>query len=250
MIVKYLLAALVAGLVAGGVMTVAQQVKVVPLILHAEEYEGGAPAHEHSAKAENSTFGELAGSLFLPSPAFAHGAEEHDHDEGGLLFGVSRFGGTLMANLVAGAGFALLLAGISLVSGRDITLANGIFWGACAWLAVHMLPSLGLPPELPGFPAADLDARQIWWVSAVALSGAGIWLLALRDEAWAKVLGLVLIAAPHLWGAPQPESIDSAVPAILAAEFAVAALATTLVFWLVLGLLMGLANRKIAGAEA
>ena len=41
MVVKYLLAALVAGLFSGALMTVAQEARVIPLILHAEEYEGG-----------------------------------------------------------------------------------------------------------------------------------------------------------------------------------------------------------------
>jgi len=41
------------------------------------------------------------------------------------MFGMSRFSGTLLANLVTGAGFGLLLAGFSLVSGHPITVANG-----------------------------------------------------------------------------------------------------------------------------
>ena len=52
MIVKYLLAALVAGLFSGALMTVAQEARVIPLILHAEEYEGSAA---EPAPAENGT---------------------------------------------------------------------------------------------------------------------------------------------------------------------------------------------------
>ena len=55
MIVRYLLAALVAGLIAGALQTVVQHAKVVPLILEAEKYEGGAPAaHEHTSGLELS----------------------------------------------------------------------------------------------------------------------------------------------------------------------------------------------------
>lgn len=261
MIVRYLLAALVAGLFSGALMTAAQEARVVPLILHAEEFEGG----EETASAtdgttpttggaattqEHSSFGavllDVASYLSPVSVAYAHEGEAHE--EGGIMFGMSRFSGTLLANLVTGTGFALLLAGFSLVSGHPITVANGALWGAAGWLAVHMLPAIGLPPELPGFPAADLTQRQIWWVATVLLSAGGLYLLFLKPGLVAKVAGIVLIAAPQVYGAPQPSDISSNVPAVLGAEFAVAALATTLFFWIVLGLALGFANEKVAKA--
>jgi cobalt transporter subunit CbtA len=262
MIVRYLLAALVAGLFSGVLMTAAQEARVVPLILHAEEFEGGeeaAPAAEGTTPAtegavhtqEHSSLGavilDVASYLSPVSVAYAHAGEEHD--EGGIMFGMSRFSGTLLANLVAGTGFALLLAGFSLVSGNPITVANGALWGAAGWLAVHMLPAIGLPPELPGFPAADLGDRQAWWIATVILSAAGLYLLFLKQGIVAKIIGLALIAAPQVYGAPQPSDISSNVPAVLGAEFAVAALATTLFFWIVLGLSLGFANEKIAKAD-
>lgn len=261
MIVKYLLAALVAGLFSGALMTAAQEARVIPLILHAEEYEGGeeAPAetapgaetqpqatHEHSALDVGAAVLEFASYLSPVTPAYAHSGEHED--EGGIMFGMSRFSGTLFANLVTGAGFALLLAGVSLVTGNPITVANGALWGAAGWLAVHMLPAIGLPPELPGFPAAELADRQVWWIATVALSAGGLYLLILKDGIAAKVAGIALIAAPQVYGAPQPSDIASNVPAVLGAEFAVAALATTLFFWIVLGLSLGYANEKIAKA--
>ena len=260
MIVRYLLAALVAGLFSGVLMTAAQEARVVPLILHAEEFEGeAAPAGEGTtptttdgaaATQEHSSLGavilDVASYLSPVSVAYAH--EGEDHEEGGIMFGMSRFSGTLMANLVTGTGFALLLAGFSLVSGHPITVANGALWGAAGWLAVHMLPAIGLPPELPGFPAADLTQRQIWWVATVVLSAAGLYLLFLKPGIVAKIAGLVLIVAPQVYGAPQPSDISSNVPAVLGAEFAVAALATTLFFWIALGLSLGFANEKIAKA--
>jgi cobalt transporter subunit CbtA len=261
MIVRYLLAALVAGLFSGALMTAAQEARVVPLILHAEEFEGGeetAPATDGTTPTtggaattqEHSSFGavllDVASYLSPVSVAYAHEGEAHE--EGGIMFGMSRFSGTLLANLVTGTGFALLLAGFSLVSGHPITVANGALWGAAGWLAVHMLPAIGLPPELPGFPAADLTQRQIWWVATVLLSAGGLYLLFLKPGLVAKVAGIVLIAAPQVYGAPQPSDISSNVPAVLGAEFAVAALATTLFFWIVLGLALGFANEKVAKA--
>lgn len=262
MIVRYLLAALVAGLFSGALMTVAQEARVIPLILHAEEYEGGeaepaAPAatdtevepgaaHEHSSLRIGAALSEVTAYLSPISVAHAH---EGEHEDGGIMFGMSRFSGTLMANLVTGAGFALLLAGVSLVTGNAITVANGALWGAAGWLAVHLLPAIGLPPELPGFPAAELGDRQAWWGATVVLSAVGLYLLILKDGIAAKVAGIALVAAPQVYGAPQPADIASNVPAVLGAEFAVAALATTLFFWIVLGLSLGYANEKIARAD-
>ncbi|ASY57272.1 MULTISPECIES: CbtA family protein [Sinorhizobium] len=261
MIVKTLLAAVVAGLIAGVFMTGAQELRVTPLILHAEEFEGEAPAatgqpageqpatdhQQHSSLKGSQMLGEMLAALSPVTPAYAHEGEEHE--EGGIMFGMSRFSGTLAANLVTGAGFSLLLAGISLMIGYPITLANGALWGAFGWLAVHLLPAVGLPPELPGFPAAELGDRQLWWGATVLLSAVGLYLLALRPEIVAKLAGLVLVAAPHLYGAPQPLDISSNVPAVLGAEFAVAALATTLAFWLVLGIVSGFINDRFLRAH-
>lgn len=265
MIVRTLLAAIVAGLIAGVFMTGAQELRVTPLILHAEEFEGEAPAateqpaaqpgaaqpaaenhDQHSSLKAVSPFGAFLDALSPITPAYAH---EGEHEEGGIMFGMSRFSGTLMANLVTGSGFGLLLAGVSLVIGYPITLRNGALWGACGWLAVHMLPAIGLPPELPGFPAAELGDRQTWWLVTVALSAVGLYLVVLREEIVSKVAGLVLIAAPHVYGAPQPVDITSNVPAVLGAEFAVAALATTLAFWIVLGVVSGFINERFARAN-
>jgi cobalt transporter subunit CbtA len=239
MIVKYLLAALVAGLLAGALQTVAQQAKVVPLILEAEKYEN-APAEKHDhTTGLNLSFASKAHAHEHAATAAA-GAEE----EGGMLFGVDRLTGTLMANLVSGAGFALILMAVTFFTGQAITLANGVLWGAAAWLTFHLMPSIGLPPELPGFPAAELFDRQMWWTGTVVATAVALYLLVLRKEVWAKVAGIVVLAVPHVIGAPQPSDITSNVPAILAAEFAVATLSAGLFFWIVLGLFMGAINDR------
>ena len=84
MITRYLLAALVAGLFSGVLMTAAQEARVIPLILHAEEFEGGgeeAPAadgatstetHEHSSLHLGAVIVELASALSPVTPAYAH----------------------------------------------------------------------------------------------------------------------------------------------------------------------------------
>lgn len=244
MIVRYLLAALVAGLIAGAVQTVVQHAKVIPLILEAEKYEGGAPeTHEHTSGLQLSVVSEAQAQETTPdaTPAAPAAAEE---EEDGMLFGVSRTVGTLMANLVTGAGFALLLMAAVVVTGRQLTLANGALWGAAAWLAFHLMPSVGLPPELPGFPAAELFDRQVWWIGTVIATAVALYLIVLRSEPVAKAAGIVVLLVPHFIGAPQPADITSNVPAILAAEFAVATLSAGLLFWIVLGLVMGAINDR------
>ncbi|WP_422370946.1 CbtA family protein [Hoeflea sp.] len=229
MIVRLLLAALAAGLIAGFVMTPAQYVKTVPLIMQAESFEGGG--HDHGAAADGSA---QAG---------------HDHEDESML-GLGRLGDTVLANLVAGAGFALMLAAVALLTGIEFPggrdgLMRGLLLGAGAWFCVQLAPSFSLPPAVPGFPYADLQARQTWWMITVVVSGAGLWLVALRPEMLLKVLGVVLIVMPHLWGAPVPEDIFSAVPAYIASAYAAASLATTLFFWLLLGGLLGLFMSRV-----
>lgn len=229
MIARVLLAAIAAGLLAGLLMTAVQTWRVVPLIKQAEAYENGAPAgHSHG------------------DAATAHDHAAPADDGAGANALTSRFTGTLLANLVLGAGYALVLAGISLATGRAVTLANGLAWGACSWLAAQFLPSMGLAPELPGFPYIDLAARQTWWIATVVLSGVGLLLISAgRGLPWI-VAGLALIALPHAYGAPVADDIASELPAMIASEYAVAALASTLAFWLALGLLLGAAMDRFS----
>jgi cobalt transporter subunit CbtA len=243
MIVRVLLAALAAGLLAGIAMTPLQVSKIVPIILHAEEFEGGAHDHatapgaadhmhengsRHTADHQMAAEGEKPG---------AHVQEAEASENAPLFFG--RFWNTVLANLATGAGFALLMAGVSMASGVNVTFATGLVWGAAGWMAVQFLPAIGLPPELPGFPYVDLAARQYWWAATVAMSIIGLALLFINKSTMGRAAGVALLVAPHLYGAPQPTNITSAVPAFLAGEFVVATLATTLFFWLTLGLAMG-----------
>lgn len=227
MLTRYLLATLAAGLLAGLLVTPAMYLKAVPLIIQAETYEDASGGHSH---------GEAEAAV--PHDHGTPDASEGEEEEGAELpFG--RLGNTLLANLVAGAGFALLLGGVALLLGQRITPQNGILWGMAGFFSVAFLPALGLSPELPAMPAADLAQRQLWWISTVVLSSVGIYLLVLRGEIISKVLGLVLIIAPHLYGAPHPEDIASPIPSLLASQYAVVSLATNLFMWAVIGLALG-----------
>lgn len=233
MLIRYLLATLAAGLLAGLLVTPAMYLKTVPLIIQAETYEDAGGGHSH-------------GEAEVAAP-HDHAATEGEDAGAELPFG--RLGNTILANLVAGAGFALLLGGVALLLGRRITPQNGIFWGMAGFFAVAFLPALGLSPELPAMPAADLAQRQLWWLSTVVLSGVGIYLLVLRGEVVSKIFGLVLIVAPHLYGAPHPEDISSPIPSLLASQYAVASLATNLFMWAVIGLALGWFIQAYAKSE-
>ncbi|MEC5323101.1 CbtA family protein [Aurantimonas sp. A3-2-R12] len=254
MVVRFLLAALVAGLFVGVVMTPVQYLGVVPLILQAEEYESGAAGHE-AARADlgGPTESQQMSALFGGELVLANDHEtpvRADDDTAGVSPFFGRLLGTLSANIVAGGGFALILAAVSLLTGRAITRSNGVLWGLAGFATVGLAPALGLPPELPAMPAADLFERQVWWAGVVALTAGALYLLVLRREIWAKVAGVVLLAVPHVVGAPHIADLTSPVPPTLAAEFAVISLATTAVFWVLLGLGVGLAMDRFGTRAA
>jgi len=218
MFARILFAAILAGIAAGVFVTAVQAYKVVPLILEAETYEGGAAAgdgHDHGEAANGENDGH---------------SHAHDHGDG-----LERTAFTLLSNVLTGVAFGFLLTAAVIFSGRAISLGEGIMWGLGGFAAFSLAPSLGLPPELPGMPAADLFDRQVWWWGTVVATAAGLALLVL-PKAWpVKIIGVILIVAPHVVGAPHPADLTSDVPAGLAAEFAAATLAMSALFWIVLG---------------
>jgi len=228
---RVILAALLAGIAAGFIMGAIQHLRLTPYITMAETFElaGAAPeAHSHS-----------------------HGSAEeghsHDHGEGWApADGWQRAMATTVTAVMTGAGFAAVLAAISLISGLPITRQNGMVWGLCGFIAVTLAPAAGLPPELPGMPAGDLVARQVWWLGTIAATGAAIFLIATRTEAWVLALAVVLIGLPHIIGAPAAVHTESAVPPGLAASFAANAIAANAIFWLLIGQFLGLALDRAA----
>ena len=237
MIGRVLLAALLAGIAAGLFMGVIQHVRITPLILEAEKYEHAGHEHSHETAPAQST----AGGEGTAAPEQA--AEEKGWAPAD---GFERTAYTTLTSVVAGAGFAALLAGISILLGMRITPANGILWGICGFLAVHLAPAAGLAPELPGMPAADLVMRQVWWIGTIIATGAAIALFILRSETWAKAAAIVLLLVPHIVGAPVPPTHESGVPASLAAEFAANTLAAAFLFWCAIGGLLGLTLDRFA----
>ncbi len=220
MFVRILLTALVAGALAGVFIFAAHMAKTSPLILHAEIYENAGSSDARGASA--------------PSTEAASEAEEW-----GPADGMERSAYTLLTDLLTSIGFAFVLVGAIALSGREVDWRHGMIWGLCGFAAFFASPSLGLAPELPGMQAADLPARQIWWISTVALTAGGLALIFLASRRMFKAIGILLIAVPHLIGAPAHEIHPGGVPAELAAEFVAATLLVSGLFWLLLGGLTG-----------
>jgi cobalt transporter subunit CbtA len=224
-------AAVLAALCAGLVNSAIQYFRVTPLILHAEEFEG-APVHGH---------GEAAATEAV-APA--------EPEEWAPQDGLERTAYTVLANLLAAAGFALVIGAVSVFANLPITFANGVVWGFGGFLAFSLAPAFGLAPELPGMPASELLPRQLWWWGTAIATGTAALLLAKTRANWAIALAIVLVAAPHLVGAPPSSDEPSAVPAQLATEYAAAALGTAAIFWIVLGLCFGRLNDLLARKTA
>jgi len=228
--------AAIAGLFAGLVMAAMQTVYTSPLIIAAEAFEGAEEGADD-------------GHAHASEDAHDHGAAAgHHHGDDAWMpeDGFERTFYTAMANLVTGVGFALLLVAVSEIAGGIAGWRDGLLWGFAGFAAFTLAPGLGLPPELPGMPAADLFARQVWWIATVALTAGGLALIAFSRNALLAVLAAALIVLPHVIGAPQPDSHDSAVPAGLHHDFVVAVTVTNLIFWLVLGAAVGVVRSRFA----
>ena len=218
---RIILTALAAGLISGVFVWGAHMVRTTPLILAAEVYEDQAAGHQPTPANPEQAPAAQPEEAWAPADGFERGAF------------------TLLMDALTGIGFAFLLAGAISLSGRPIDWRRGVLWGLSGFAAFFAAPAFGLAPELPGMQAGDLGARQAWWLATAAATAAGLGLIALQPKAAIKALGAGLIVLPHLVGAPHPEFAPGNVPAEMAAEFAIATLVVTGLFWALLGGLTG-----------
>ena len=222
-----------AGLIAGLVISVVQEFTTTPIILHAEQFEGSATSDHHA-----------------DAPAGKAVAEHHHDDEAwGPGDGIERTVYTALGNIVLAVGFGLILIACYALRGGEITGRQGVIWGLAGYAVFSLAPALGLPPEAPGSMAAELVARQEWWFLAAAATAIGLALMVFGKGIPWVVLGIVVLAAPHIMGAPQPAEIGAKFPPEIAGHFAAASLVTAAIFWAVLGWLSGTFYRR-AGVSA
>ena len=214
---RLLVIALVTGALSGGLLFVLQRLTLVPLIQKAEVFEDAAEhAHAHE--------------------------EEHEWKPAN---GLQRNSLTALGTVLTGVGFAALLFGFVSLTGHSIDAKRGLFWGIGGFLCVTLAPALGLPPQPPGAPVADLTSRQLWWVATVVATGLGLLLIWVRNANWWKrIAGILLIALPHLIGAPLANG-KSIVPADLVHQFCLYSILCMAAFWLVLGTLGGYLTQRL-----
>jgi len=268
MIKRIFLAAIAAGLLAGLLITAVQTVTTTPIILHAEKYEnaGEGKAQQHGwlrpdgglVRTNTKGLVQLADAGHGGKPGHGHpladaghgGKPGHTHlhangdaaragGDAGIGGGLERLLFTGLANLLMGVGFALLLVACFALYGKPVDPRRGVLWGLAGFAVFTLAPGLGLPPEVPGSKAAAMTDRQLWWAFAALAAAGGLWLMVFaRRHAW-KVLGVVVIALPHLIGAPHPAEIGGKVPPELAGHFAAASIVVSAIFWASLGWLGG-----------
>ncbi|TGQ50802.1 cobalt transporter [Mesorhizobium sp. M1C.F.Ca.ET.193.01.1.1] len=244
--------AAIAGLVAGVALACMQAYATVPLILKAEVYEkaGDGHHHDHATGANNNAMSSAApadNAMSSAAPAPAEAAAPVEDEGWAPADGFERFAFNVVANIVTGIGFALILVAVSEFAGGIGNWRQGVFWGLAGFAVFTLAPGLGLPPELPAMPAAELLPRQVWWFSTVAATATGLGLIAFRRSLPLAILGVALIVAPHIVGAPQPDSFETAIPEGLHHQFVVAVTLTDLVFWLVLGVVVGVVRGRFTG---
>lgn len=216
MFTRILTSALFAGAAAGLIAAVLQLVFVQPVLLHAELYESGELVH----------FGGQTVSA--------------RQEVGG--FDALRDGLSVLFAMLTYSGYALILVAAMAVAearGSVISARTGIVWGIAGFLIAHFAPGFSLAPEVPGVAAADVGARQVWWWSTVVTAAAAVWLIAFGRNWIAWGVAALLLLAPHVVGAPEPDSFTGPVPTELGALFASRAFGVGLAAWILVGCLAG-----------
>lgn len=211
---KIVTSALIAGFGAGLLAAVLQLMFVQPVLLHAEAFEQGVLSH----------FDVISSAADAPTRAFEP----------------LRDGMSIIFSAIIYCGYALILLAAMVFAeerGAEITARTGIIWGVAGFVAVQLAPAFSLPPELPGMAAGDLQARQIWWFATVAVTALALWFLAFGKGWMLWGPAIVLLAAPHLIGAPQPDVLTGPAPPELGAMFAARAIGVGLAAWVALGAL-------------
>jgi cobalt transporter subunit CbtA len=240
---RIVFSALVVGALSGFLLTAIQFWQVMPIIMSAEKFEDSAAP---------------------VAPAVQAGAA-HDHAKGegwAPEDGLERTAYTLLANVLTAIGLALILlsAIVTALKARPATQLDwrhGLLWGAAGYAVFFVAPSLGLPPEIPGAAAAQLEYRQLWWLFAVTFTAAGLGGAAFGKSSW-RWATLLLLVVPHLVGAPHPPTAmfahqppeAAAELARLAKQFIGASAVANGMLWLVLGLSSIWAVRRFVSPAA
>ncbi len=229
MFTRLLTSALFAGAVAGLIAALLQLYFVQPVLLHAELYEGGDLIH-------------FGASSTVPAI----------QDVGGI--DVVRDGLSVIFTMLIYSAYAMVLVSLMSVAetrGATINGRTGLIWGAAGFVALHFAPGFSLAPEVPGVAAADVGLRQIWWFATAGAAAIAMWLIAFGRNWMAWGAAVVLLLAPHVYGAPEPDVFTGPVPTEIGALFAARAFGVGLAAWIMVGGFAGYFwSRHVGAPEA
>ncbi|MEG6508921.1 CbtA family protein [Methyloligella sp. 2.7D] len=248
---RILAVGLLAGLVSGVLVALLQTVTTTPIIIEAEVYEngGGHETHDHGGEAalQSGLLHYAVASAEKAELIFVHAGEDHGAgDVWAPEDGLPRTLYTSIATVGTAIGFAMILLAGMLFAGDTITESRAMAWAAAGFVATGLAPAVGLSPEVPGMAAAELSSRQAWWFATATCTAAALWLILRGSNNWYRLLGVAILVAPHVWGAPHlTEHPASSVPAHLAAQFASTSLAVHAVLWLLTGFFVGFWWKRI-----
>ena len=139
---RVVLSALLVGALAGLLLSAIQFWQVIPIIHGAERFES-TQTPQVTEPAREAT------------QAYAQAGHVHPAGEWKPAGGAERIGYTVLANVLTGVGFALvvLAAMVALLKRKPaakIDWRYGLLWGAAGYVIFFLAPGLGLPPEIPG----------------------------------------------------------------------------------------------------
>ena len=214
-------------MIGGSSLTFIQSIKIIPLILQAEKYEGGnINIYDKSNEIKKIINKDTE--------------EEHWKPENGF----ERLFYTVIANIFLSIGLSFILCAVYLFL-DDLRVEKGIFVGIVGYISFFVLPSLGLEPEIPGTLAAPLHDRQIWWIFTVIVSSVGFIIIFFNKNTFYKLLGVILILIPHIIGAPIPLQEGGTASQKMLYEFINAAYIANGLFWIILALTTMIIFKKL-----
>ncbi len=216
MFTRILTSALIAGAAAGFAAAVLQLLFLQPVLLHAELYEAGELVH------------------------FAGASNPAAHPPIG--FDPLRDSLSVVFSMLVYAGYGLILVALMSLAeekGAIIDSRHGLLWGLAGFVTVQLAPGFSLAPEVPGVAAADVSARQIWWFATVIATGLAVWLIAFGSSWIVWGAAVILLVAPHVIGAPEPEVFTGPVPTELGALYAARVFGVGMAAWALCGLFAG-----------
>lgn len=251
MVTRVLTVSILAGLLAGLLISALQHVTTTPLILKAETYEAALRVQPGPMQAASA--GEARVILVHNHPNA--GAEHIGEHEWKPQDGLQRTAFTSLVTVATAIGFAALLLAGMIAANEEIDQRRALAWAACGFFAFGLAPAMGLAPELPGAAAAELQQRQLWWLLTALVTAGALFVFLHVEASWARALAVLALLLPHLIGAPHPAAPESRVPAEIAAHFAALSLAVQAALWLATGFAVGvlwpwLARRSAAAAAA